>query len=99
VSIDRGECVVMIGFDKEVKASIGELQPPVFGGQYKFSVNKQVHSAEQRSSTLHQKSTTGCAFSRAKIPESWGSLLLWLISVPFGSITKPCCLFKKHVKI
>lgn len=41
VSVDKGECVVMIGFDKEVKASVGELQPPVFGGQYKVSVNKR----------------------------------------------------------
>lgn len=41
VNMDRGECVVLVGFDKEVKAAIGELKPPVFGAQHKVNLNKR----------------------------------------------------------
>lgn len=41
VNVDKGECVVLVGFDKEIKTKIGELRPPVFGAQHKVNLNKR----------------------------------------------------------
>ncbi|KAL0263963.1 UNVERIFIED_CONTAM: hypothetical protein PYX00_010877 [Menopon gallinae] len=41
VKMERGECIVLIGFDREVKARIGDLGPPVFGAQHKVNLNKR----------------------------------------------------------
>lgn len=41
VNMGMGECVVLIGFDKEIKATIEELKPPVFGAEHKVNLNKR----------------------------------------------------------